>query len=670
MDQVNDALQKEVTSVDKEDKSISKWIGSIQPNGSWKDIDYSKKDITIWQPIDHLSRLKDLAIAFTNNNSSYYNSISLYQSILLGLRFWYQQDPQSKNWWHNEIDAPQHLGELLIILRHNATHLPVTLEDSLIERMKRGDMYKQTGANKLDVATHNIYRAALKADTSLMSSAVEQAFQPISFTNQEGLQYDYSFMQHGKQLQISSYGSVFLHGEFKVASILKGTPYALSGDKLTILSKYCLNTYLKAIRGGYSDFNIEGRGISRVNALNKTHEVNFLKGLSLLDSSNSGLYNAAIARLSGIQLSSYLIIPSHTFFYCADYTLHTQPDYSFNVRMVSTTTKRTECGNGENLIGKFLPDGATDIQVRGDEYYNIMPLWEWDKIPGTTARDYVEDQPTTARWGEVGSTTFVGGVSDSSYGASVYDMDYNAVTAKKSWFFFDKEVVCLGAGINCSAIENVTTTINQCWLRGDVEVQGKKIKGNSVTGYDNPSWIIHDGIGYFFPEKEKVFVSNKEQKGDWYHINNSTPKTKITGDVFKIWIYHGVNPSNAHYAYIVVPDAKNNSLEAVNAAVKIIANTEQLQVVRNEALDITEAVLYKPGSFSVAGYSIKSDKACVLMLRDMGKAKKKLYVADPTQLQTQGKITITNDNTHSSKDYSFHFPTGNRAGASQLVELE
>jgi len=668
MDNVFDGLHK-VTSPDKEDISISKLLSTIQTDGSWSDIDYSRTDITIWLPINHLTRLREMALAYTDNGK-FHNNMDLYNAIIKGLEFWYAKDPRSKNWWFNEISTPQHLGELLIVMRHGGQQVPAALEASLIERMKRGDLYKQTGANKLDVAIHYLYRALLTNNKGLMDSAVEEAFQPISFTNQEGLQFDYSFMQHGKQLQISSYGAVFLSGEYKVASFLTGTPYALSGEKLKMLSNYYVNTYLKALRGGYSDFNIEGRGISRVNALNKRNEKERLAQAVRVDPANSNEWNAAIARTSGEQPLSFMIKPSHTFFYCADYTLHTRPSYSFNVRMVSTRTKRTECGNGENLIGKFLPDGATDIQVHGDEYYNIMPVWEWDKIPGTTARDYIEDQPTTARWGEIGSTAFVGGVSDSSYGASVYTMDYNAVTAKKSWFFFDDEVVCLGAAINCSAPENVTTTINQCWLKGDVEVEGKKIKGNSITSYDNPSWIIHDGIGYYFPEKEKVFVSNKEQKGDWYHINNSTPKAKVSGDVFKLWIDHGLNPVNAHYAYIVVPNAKDNSLESANASVKIIANTEQLQVVRNEALDITEAVLYKPSSFSVEGYSIKSDKSCVLMLRDFGKDKKKLYVADPTQLESQGTITITNDSTHSSREYTFHFPTGNRAGASQLVELE
>jgi len=44
-----------------------------------------------------------------------------------------------------------------------------------------------------------------------------------------------------------------------------------------------------------------------------------------------------------------------------------------------------------------------------------------------------------------GATAFAGGVSDSLYGASAFELNFDSVTAKKAWFFFDKEVVCLGA---------------------------------------------------------------------------------------------------------------------------------------------------------------------------------------------------------------------------------
>lgn len=659
----------------KTDKWVKKHLEEMKDDGSWGDIDYSRKDITTWPPVEHLKRLKNMALAYTEKSGSYFNDSKSYTALALGLRYWYQQNPTSKNWWHNDINVPQHLGELLIILRHGAIAMPKSLEDSLVARMDRGNILKQTGANKMDVAIHYLYRAALKADMPLMDTAVEQAFQPISFTHEEGLQYDYAFLQHGRQLQISSYGDVFKTGELKVAALLIGTKYALSGYKLKMLTTYYLDTYLRCLRGNYSDFNIEGRGISRVNVLYKKFEVNALKTALMLDTSHATEWKDAIARVSGTQSPSYRIRPSHNHFYSADYTIHAQPEYSFNVRAVSERTKRTECGNGENLLGKFLPDGSTNIQTRGDEYYNIMPVWDWNKIPGITSRAFDNDQPMEVHWGEDGSTAFVGGVSDSSLGASCYQMNYNGVKANKSWFFFEKEVVCLGAGIQSDAPENIATTLNQCWLKGPVEIQAgdkkiNKAKQQDIARYKDVNWIMHDGVGYVFPEKKDVWVSTQTQKGDWYHINNSGPKAVVSGEVCKLWLDHGPKPENASYAYIVVPGINDKAAKAFGtelATVKIISNTDSQQVVYHENLDVLEAIIYKPSTIVCKDFTIASKQACVLLIRDLGKPNRKIYVSDPAQLLTEGSIALANEKQHILQENNFHFPSGNTKGASVLI---
>ena len=111
-------------------------------------------------------------------------------------------------------------------------------------------------------------------------------------------------------------------------------------------------------------------------------------------------------------------------------------------------------------------------------------------------------------------------------------------------------------------------------------------------------------------------------------------------------------------------------MDDLKATIKIITNTESVQMVRNEALDITEAVLYKPATITVGEEVITIDKPCILMIRDTQKAIKKLYIADPTQLETDGTINIANQKTKASKLHAIHFPTGNKAGASLLLEIE
>ncbi len=213
------------------DKMIPHYLESLQSNGMWPDIKYASTQRTNWPGADHLERIATLAKGFVNSSNKYFGNENVYASITIALQYWYDKDYRSDNWWFNEIAIPQALGEILIMMKEGPKPLPLMLENNLLLRMNRGQMWKQTGANKLDVAMHNIYRASVMENENLMDSAVSEAFEPITFTTKEGIQYDYSNMQHGRQMMIGSYGFVFVNGEYKIASFLYGTKYAITADK-------------------------------------------------------------------------------------------------------------------------------------------------------------------------------------------------------------------------------------------------------------------------------------------------------------------------------------------------------------------------------------------------------------------------------------------------------
>lgn len=172
-------------------KAVAIYLPLLQKDGSWNDIPYTDTSITKWKPDEHLERVKSLAIAFVKKDNSFYDNPVVFNALVAALRFWYSADPKSSNWWHNEIATPQSLGEIMIVLQQGDKPLPKGLQDSLVTRMKRGNPYTKTGANKLDIAIHYLYRACITSNKPLMDAAAEQAFQPIVFTNEEGLQYDY-----------------------------------------------------------------------------------------------------------------------------------------------------------------------------------------------------------------------------------------------------------------------------------------------------------------------------------------------------------------------------------------------------------------------------------------------------------------------------------------------
>lgn len=664
---ITDRIVKDLTTQQPDNKTITKILATIKADGSWPSVDYASKAITIWPPTEHLENLQTLIIAYITKNSGFYADEKVFEHINHAFQYWYNLDPKSDNWWFNEINSPQILGESLIMMSRGEKKLDKELQQKLIERMKRGNPVKQAGANKTDIALHYFYRALLTEDDSLLTFSLKEFFSPVRLVyKQEGLQYDNSYMQHGPHLYIAGYGAVFINGVFQVADYLRGTFYALSADKVALLSKFYKNSYLKTIRGMYADFNIEGRRISRPDMLNmqKQREPDQIAVAKELDPKYTAEWDNALARIEGQEAPTYNITPLHTHYFNSDYTLHTRPGYSFNVRMVSNRTKRCESGNNENLLGRYLSDGATNIQLNGPEYYNIMPVWEWDKIPGVTSRDYAADRPIEKQWGEQGSNDFAGGVSDGNYGASAYALDYDSLQAKKAWFFFDNEILCLGAGIKSNTSENITTTINQCWLKGKVE---RFSKSNSI----GKMWFLHDNVGYYFPKGGDIMLRTNVQKGSWYHINNSYSKEELSGNVFKLGLNHGSKPQNANYAYIVMPGVKNASdmkkFDVRN--LKILANNSAIQAVYHKPLDILQAVFYQPGFIKLASMEIRVDKACILMIKNLN-GKRVLSVADPLYKEKTATVTLTNMLTKKTTTYKVDFPQNEYAGATVEVKTK
>lgn len=659
-------------------KNVVSFLPMLRKDGSWADIDYRNKDIAKWKPGNHLDRIKIFSQALIKESNFYYNNAEVRNAIVAALRYWYAENPKSNNWWHNEIASPQSLGEILILMQQSNQLLPLMLQDSLVQLMKQGNVFEKTGANKLDIALHMIYRACITKDKALMDTAVQQAFQPIVLTSEEGIQYDNSYLQHGPQLQISSYGLVFLSGEYKVASWVQGTSYALKGEQLKILNSYFLNTFLPAIRGRYIDFNTEGRGISRKDILDKKNLAVFGKNNTLLELAktvspeNTAIINAAIERISQQKGPNFSVIPKHSYYWKADYTQHLRPAYTFNVRTVSIRTKRTEAGNKENLIGKFLPDGSTNIQRSGSEYFNIMPVWEWDKIPGVTSRDFKEDEPIITQWGEQGNTVFAGGVSDSVYGVTCYDMDYNGVKAKKAWFFFDKEVVCLGAGISSTTDENVTTTINQCWLAGNVKMfaSGKPTTAKNKVETNGAKWVWHDSIGYYFLSPANISITTQNQKGSWGRINSSQPKEALEGDVFKLWLNHGNKPFDSSYAYSVSPAVGLDEMSSNSySAFKIVHNNSKIQAVYHEELDMLQVVFYQPGEVSINGFKLNTSESCTVLVKQVNNKQPSIWIADPSQKLKKIIIKVKVAGVEKNNEIVCEMPKGNYLGSSKYIDF-
>lgn len=622
------------TDVATMDKNATSLLKQMTSEGKWPSIDYGCYFRTNWEPADHLQRIKKIAMAYTCPASSLYGNQVLYRAIDRALRYWNDKSPTSYNWWYNQISAPKVMADILALMEAGETKLSQSVIKGLMEQMERSDPRKWTGANKMDIAIHHLTRGCALRNDSIVSANVGEIFEPIRITDGEGIREDLSYQQHGPQIYIGGYGTVFVDNITKIAGLFTGTKYAMSNEQQELFSRFVRDTYLNAFRACYLDFSVTGRGVSRQNTLDYSNNLTFLQKMKVLDPANASQYEAAYKRFSS-KNASYERSDRNKMYYCSDYMLQNRRNYDFSVRTSSVRTNKTESGNGENLYGTYMSEGATCIRVDGNEYQNIFPVWEWDKIPGTTVP--AGEVKNTADWGKPGTSTFTGGVSDGKYGAMTYDMNNYGVKARKAWFFFDNEVVCLGAGIESSADKEITTSINQCLLTGDVYAsdgtQIMKIAPGNRQINDKTGWVWHNKVAYFFPEKGNIALKNGIQKGNWAKINFNQSDKEIALPVFNLWLTHGTKPQNAGYAYIVVPGiAGPEAASRYNPQeVKIESNTAELQAVSSSALDMVEAIFYTPGALNCGNMKVQADKPCAVLIKGISTASPEIIITDPSQ---------------------------------------
>ena len=273
----------------------------------------------------------------------------------------------------------------------------------------------------------------------------------------------------------------------------------------------------------------------------------------------------------------------------------------------------------------------------------------------------------------------MGAVSDGLFGAVAFDFisPHDFVEAKKSWFFFDREYVCLGAGINCKRDLPVVTTVNQVLMRSDVAVcrdgkvetlkEGKRV-------LDQVQWVYQDRVGYIFPKPATVNLSNRKQTGRWSDITDqkNISEALVSEDVFALWFDHGHHPSGASYEYIVVPNVTRQALNEASESkrgIKILANTADLQAVKHSELGISQMAFFKPGVIEVAeGIEVEISSHGMVMAKLEQDRIRELSVADPSR--TLNSITVSLSGIYDSQGKGFATtPNRNKNRTAVTIDL-
>jgi len=614
---------------------------TLAADGSWADLDYQHQTDTRWDAMQHVSRVHAMAMAYCNGDASTKGSPTLKAKLMSALDYWLQHDYLGPNWWLNMIGVPKILGVTFLMLEQELTPEQVAKGVKILDRatLKSAHPGLHTGANLVWLATNQAYRGLLEHSSEVLSDALTQLFAEIYVApiGREGLQADASFHQHHAVLYAGGYGHNFTDDCTRWVAFTQGTRFAPSPEQVRLLERYILDGQQWMVRGKVYDYGVVGREIVR-RGKDARGLVDSVERMAKLPGPRQKELSDFAARLRGEASAPPLVGNRH--FWRSDYMAHERAGYFTSARMYSTRILNTDALiHEENKQTHHIADGAALLYRTGEEYRDIFPVWNWRRVPGTTCEQRPEPLVPKAVQ-RMGKTDFVGGVSDGLYGMAAMDLQYDALSAKKAWFYFDKEFVCLGAGIACPTGNPVLTSVNQCLLAGNVAAADRAeplVPGEYAL--DGVRWVEHDSVTYAFPPRTPVRVKIGPQTGSWADIA-SGPAGPVTRDVFSLWIAHGKNPDGASYEYVVLPDCKGVHAQEEVGRLEVLSNTPAIQAVRHNGLKLLEAAFHQAAKLAGGrGWDVSVDQPCLLLCRETGEGVR-ISLSNPKNAPLTVTVTI------------------------------
>lgn len=650
---IKDRIVADLMATNVDDGMVEALMARMKDDGSFRGINYDDLSRTAGFPQGgHTRDLVYMARAHQNVKSRFYKSKPLKDLIEKGLAFWVKHDFVGDNWHDNQITTPTNLGNLMLLMGDELPENLVAAARPMIGRANMNASGARPSGDRIVIAGILAKNLLFQEDYKEFDKIIKIIEGELKFaTGERGMQHDYSFHHRTDRVNnTDSYGyGKYANAYGEWSYYVSGTPYAFSKEKINQLVDYYLDgIYKQQVYGTYSDVSVKNRSISGRATFQPQGTLEIERVLVSTDYRKDELQEIIRLRKGEAKPSASFA----KFFWQTEHFVFQRSTFYTTVRMFSTRNRNMEEPyNGPGKLTHHRADGTNYLVLKGDEYLNIWPVYDWQKISGTT----IVQKPQLPGPDDIqkeGLTDFVGAVTDGLYGAVVFDFKspHDPLEAKKSWFFFDEEYVCLGTGINSKANLPVATTVNQVLLRSEVGMMQGGTRQSVPKGsrtLENVKWVHHDKIGYIFPQPATVNLSNQTETGSWAAITDqkNISKAPVNEEVFMLWFDHGKKPGGASYQYMVVPDVTEQQLNETsrnNRSIEILSNTPELQAVKNSSLSITQLAFYRAGAVEIEkGVNVRLDSPGMAMLKTKAGRVQELTVADPSRKLSRMLLSVS-----------------------------
>ena len=520
-------------------KAVAKLIENQLADGSWAGIDYDDKRTNSWRGSKHLKNINVLALHWLYTGD--YNALL---ASLAALDYWFSRpELGTHHWWYKMIYVPREIGQALIVLKKE---LSPEQKEAALRIMKESFGHENaTGQNKVALASNRLVLGLFNDDYDLVKRSYEQIASEVVITQEEGLQDDMSYHQHGPMPQFGNYGLAYAKSMSEWVYLFSGTNMEFPEENKDLICRYVQDGLRWVVWNGYFDMSALGRQVYKGTQTSKSQVVKkAVQNLQLKDPEPEGA----------------------KYFPRSDFGVYRADRWYASIRMQSTRVKGYEYLK-ENMTGYFSSDGALLVRVEGDEYEDVAACWNWLHVPGTTTYDNGEDILGREAEFPYNKSGKVFGKVEGDVMTAAMEYDRDGLKARKAWFFYPGGIVCLGAGITMDSDSEVVTTVNQCNFAGEYA--------------DGDDWAFHDGVAYMILDSSPFTCGKVQRSGNWSYIKRGESRRMEKKTFFDMHISHGKSPKNASYAYMVVPAVKNikSAKKTVSKEVKLLHNTPDRQSV-------------------------------------------------------------------------------------------
>ncbi len=658
--------------------------------------DASKTPAHVW---NSYGQLRAMAKSYACPISTYYQNADLLSDIKMGLNYlnavaFNSSTSAIGNFYEWRIGIPEYYGHIVTLLYDELTDTQKGNYDASVGHMirdlaKNGNMTYANQANvcqeliTLGILTKksadiqsgltNAVRVFVDETTTSQRNVAQAQFEKCwkaqgdyhnySVGKKEGYYPDGTFIQHIAIPYIGAYGMEMIELTSFMARVLTGTDFTIPASIIATLPAIIQKTYLPAIYKGemmmmfmgrstavnpfqnaghilldsyhtakeyVSDASVKAEIIAECqkNMQPPTYTVLF-GGLSPLR--DKPFYNALQTETAASEASENYSI----FYPCGDRLIFQTDKFRFGLSMSSARIGKFESINNMNTKGWYTGDGMTYLYLPDDrnQYVNYFNNnLNWYRLAGTTV-DVLKRNEETGNYGLFGTPAkqkdWAGGLSFRGRYAQAgmhLQSQISSLNAKKSWFCFTDEIVCLGAGITMTEQRKAESIIENRKSKLDITIDGvarENKKGVELT-HTNPSYMHLEGTGgYYFPGADQTVCSFVNYDG--YEM---------------IYFNHGVAPTDAQYAYVLLPgmSADETAEYAANAPIRILRNDTLMQGALHMPTGVAGINFWNAGSL----YGVTSDGPASVMLQQSGEDLF-ISVSEPTWKRTAQTILLDGD---------------------------